>query len=240
MQRKQSLGSLVLALGLLSGQALASGMEPTPEKELEFIPIKDAEFVPASLDLVFQDSEPDTEDTPEEGFLPELPILLDGKLYSAEELQNAEVYLTHYVLDSRSAELNVIQGFRSSEDLKRYLDETGQYPQEGATPENPEVCFAYSQFFVEPGFGGDYFSVCAGQAHPFLGSWDNSISSVSSSRFVSWTVLFDQPNFKGQKLLISRGWSIPRLSEKGWLARSAFWPVWFTWNNRASSVSVLR
>jgi peptidase inhibitor family I36 len=240
MKRTQIIGSLVLALGLLSGPALASGggIEPVPtDKELDPIVNKEAEVFPATLDLAFQDARPESQEKPDEGFLPELPILLDGKLYSAEELQKAEVHLSHYVLDSRSAELDVVQGFRTSEDFKLYLEKTGQMPSE--QPKDARLFCPPAHYWEHGFFGGARFSVWPGQALSNLGGfWNDRISSVWNSPCSSWTVLFEHSNFGGHQLWLGRGWAIPHVGLFGWLGWSGWFPRWYNWNDRASSVIV--
>jgi hypothetical protein len=237
MQRKQLLGSLVVTLGLLSGQAFAS-LEPNPGKELEPIDNREAEVVPATLDLAFQEVRPETDERPED-FLPDLPILLDGKLYSAEELREAGVHLPHYVLDAQSAEMQVVQGFRTADELRTYLERTDQMPSED-DGERHFHCNIRSYFFDGVFYGGPWFSVAPGNALATLGSWNNRISSVWGSPCARWTVLFDHTWFQGRQLWIGRGWAVPNLAVHGWLAWYRWRPYWYTWNNRASSLAVIR
>lgn len=238
MQRKQLLGSLVLALGLLSGQAFAApAMEPTPDKQLEPIDNKEAEVVPATFDLAFQDAKPESDEAPDDGFLPELPILVDGKLYSAQELQDGGVHLSHYVLDSRSAEMNVVQGFRTSADLQLYMEKTGQVPSE--QERKSLLCPIRSYFFEHSFYGGSYFTMPPGSAQANLGGfWNDRISSVWSSPCASWTVLFEHSNFQGHLLWLGRGWAVPAVGLFGWIGWSGWWPHWYSWNDRASSAIV--
>ncbi|AKJ04706.1 hypothetical protein ATI61_101215 [Archangium gephyra] len=239
MQRKQIMGSLVLALGLVSGPALALDLERvSTEKELDPIINEEAEVFPATLELAFQDPSPETQEETKEDFIPELPILLQGKLYSSGELQEAGVHLSHYVLDARSAEMNVVQGFRTAEEMKVYLEKTGQMPSEQPS-ERQYTCTASSNFYENASYQGLRFSVMPGDALGNLGNWDNRISSLQSSSCASWTVLFDHPNFGGRQLWIGGGWSVPRLGSFWFLGINLWWWWrWFAWDNRASSVAV--
>jgi hypothetical protein len=237
MQPKKLIGSLVLALSLVSGPAFAASIEPVPEKDLDPVINKEAKIVPATLDLAFQEPRPESEEKPDEGFLPELPILLDGKLYSAEELQEAGVHLSDYVLDTSSAEMNVLQGFRSPEQMKVYLEKTGQMPSE--QPSDRQLLCPYSHFYEHSWYGGARFSVYPGQAVANLGwFWNDRISSVWSSVCASWTVLYEHPNFGGHRLWLGRNWAIPHVGAFGWLGWSGWFPRWYNWNDRASSVIV--
>lgn len=238
MQPKKLIGSLVLALSLVSGPAFAAGIEPVPaDKELDPIINKEAELFPATLDLAFQDVRPESEELPDEGFLPELPILLDGKQYSAEELQKAGVHLAHYVLDSRSAELNVVQGFRTSEDMKMYLEKTGQMPSE--QPAEARLLCRPAHYWEHSWYGGARFSMWPGQAIGNLGGfWNDRISSVWNSNCSSWTVLFEHSYFQGHQLWLGRGWAIPNVGVFGWIGWHRWFPRWYNWNDRASSVIV--
>lgn len=241
MKRKQLIGSLVLALSLVGGPALAAAIEPTPGKELDPIINKEAEVIPATLDLAFQEPRPESEEAPDEGFLPELPILLEGKLYSAEELQKAEIHLSDYVLDTSSAEMNVLQGFRTPEDLKLYLETTGQMPSE--QPKERQAECPYSNFYEHSEYGGARFSLYPGQAVTHLGGfWNDRISSVSNSSCAGVTVLFEHSYFGGHRLWLGRNWATPNLGAFGWMAWGGWWPArwygWHSWNDRASSVIV--
>lgn len=239
MSFKRLIGSLVLALSLTGGQSLAASVqEPTPDKQLEAIPNKEGEIVPVTVDLAFQDAKPDSDEKIDDGFLPELPILLDGKQYSAEELQKAEVHISHFVLDSRSAEMNVIQAFRTSEDMKAYLDKTGQLPAD-QDKLRQGWCGIPSFFFEHSFYGGSWFAVPPGWGYGNLGGfWNDRISSLWGSPCASWTLITEHSNFNGHRLWIGRGWAVPSLAPLGWIGWSGWWPVWYSWNDRVSSVWV--
>lgn len=238
MTNKTMLGSLVLAASLLSGTSLAASthMEPTPDKELPPVENKEAEVIEASIDLALRDVEISEEEESKEDFLPELPILVDGKQYSASELSERGVVIQHYVLDGRSAELKVVQGFRSTESFKQYLERTGQMP-EDKNSRNSFFCNRPGQFYEHDFYGGSRFSVYPGQGMTSLGGyWNDRISSLWASPCSAWTILFEHDNFGGHPLWIGRGWAVFTLSNKGWMSWRGWRPVWNSWDNRASSV----
>jgi hypothetical protein len=238
--KKKLLGSLVLAIALTGGQTFASSMEPVPEKELEELPLEEVEAQRVTVDLAFKDVEPSDDEAKDEEFLPDLPVLVDGKLYSAEELEKAGIQLPHYVLDSNAAEQDVLLGFRDSESLKVYLEKTGQMPSNEPQEKSALLCWfrppAY--FFDGTSYTGRYFTLRPGFGHANLGSWDNRISSIRGTRCGHWTLLTEFANYQGRRLWLGSSWAVPNLSS--YRIYPYFWPWWFrqTWNNRASSVMV--
>ncbi|HEX5754001.1 MAG TPA: hypothetical protein VFZ09_47905 [Archangium sp.] len=238
ISKNKFLGSLLLAISLTGGQALASSIEPVPDQELEEVPLTDSEAQPVTVDLAFRDAEPSKEQSMEEEFLPDLPVLLDGKLYSAEELEKAGIQLPHYVLDSNAAEQNILLGFRDAASLKVYLERTGQMPSS-----EPQAAAALPCWFRPPAYffdgtyyTGRYFSVRPGFGYANLGIWDNRISSIRGTRCGRWTLLTELPYFQGRRLWLGASWAVPNLSS--YRMYPYFWPFRQTWNNRASSVMV--
>lgn len=243
MQLKKLISSLVLALSLTGGQTFAANMEPAPEKEEEELPNKEAETEPVTVELAFAEVKPVDEEEPVEDFLPEVPILYNGKLYSADELKKAGIELSHYVLDASSAEQDVMQGFSDAESLKVYLEKTGQLPSNEPQDERSALSCWWSRlpsyFYDGTSYTGSYFTVRPGFGHAFLGGWDNRISSLRSSRCGRWTVLTEYPGYQGRRLWLGRGWAVPNLSSY-YVLPFHIWPWrFYTWNNRASSVMVL-
>lgn len=236
--KKKLLGTLVLAISLAGSQTLASGLEPVPEKEFEELPLEEVEAQPVSVDLAFQRVEPSKEQSKEEEFLPDLPVLLDGKLYSAEELEKAGIQLPHYVLDSNAAEQDVLLGFRDAESLKVYLEKTAQMPSDEPQERSALLCWFRPPAYFHDGayYTGLYFSLRPGFGYANLGSWDNRISSIRGTRCGSWTLLTELPNFQGRRLWLGSSWAVPNLSS--YRMYPYFWPFRQTWNNRASSVMV--
>jgi len=236
--KKRLFGSLLVMLSLSTGQALAGGMEPDPGGEMEPVDVKDGELASVRVAEAFADPDPKLEEEPgEDGFIPEAPILLDGKLYSPKELSDAGVHLAHYVLDERSAEMGVVQGFRSADELQNYLEKTGKMPSDEPT-EAKALCNPFSYFYDGILYSGPYFTVYPGMGYPWLGSFDNRITSVRSTQCGRWTLLTSLPQFQGRKLWLYRNWAVPYLGFYGYITFS--WPffTWNSWNNRASSVAV--
>lgn len=239
MKLKTLIGSLTLASLMVGGPSLAAPYEPTPEHETKPAPIKEAEMVRVPLSAVLRDAEPsDLEKEPEEGFLPDLPILVDGERYTAKEVQEKDIHLAHYVLDDRSAELGVVQGFRTAEELKKYLEGTDQFPSEEPKMQ-PLLCDPYSWFFEHSWYWGNYFTLYPGWGYGNLGGfWNDRISSIWSTQCGRWTLVTEHSNFNGHVLWIGRNWAIGNLSNWGWY--TGWWPFrrWHSWNDRISSVAV--
>ncbi|HEX8818958.1 MAG TPA: peptidase inhibitor family I36 protein [Archangium sp.] len=239
---RKVVGHLVLALSLVGGAAFASGQEPVPPKELEPLPAKEAEIVRVSVEEAFQDAPVETDEESKDELLTDVPILFEGKVYSAEELGREGIHLSHIALDNYSAESRLALGFRTGEDLKRYLEQTGQMPSnepvDGAAAMR---CFPYSSFFFEHAYyGGNWFAVAPGYGHANLGwYWNDRISSVWASGCARWTLLTEHPNFGGHHLWVARGWALNNLSNYGWWTWH-WWRGfrWNSWNDRASSVAV--
>jgi hypothetical protein len=240
MTSKKHFGSLLVASLLASGNVLASGLEPVPPHDTGSIPNREGELVPATLDDVFIDPvRHDNETQVDDSFLPDLPILVDGRKYTAEELRAADIHLAHYVLDARSAELQVVQGFRTSEDLKNYLHATNQFPSLQPRGAQQFNCNPYSVFFEHAGYGGASFSVYPGWTYNTLGSfWNDRISSIWGTQCGSWTLAGEHTYFGGYWLWIGRAWAVYNLSPWGWY--TGVWPFrrWHSWNDRISSVRV--
>ncbi|MCP3058112.1 M4 family metallopeptidase [Myxococcus sp. K38C18041901] len=219
---------------------LPPSQERTPPHQTPATPIPGAQLVQASLAALFTDPPPrDPELQYEDSFLPDLPILVDGVQYTAAQLLQQDIFLPYYVLDDRSAELNVLQGFRTSADLQAYLRATNQYPSEQPTSLQKSTCNPYSVFREHANYGGASFTVPPGWGYSDLRPyWNDRISSLFSTQCGSLTVLFQHVNFGGFRVVFGRGWAIRRLSDWGLYAN--FWPftAWHNWNDQASSVFV--
>ncbi|WP_338864846.1 M4 family metallopeptidase [Myxococcus stipitatus] len=196
--------------------------------------------VPITLAMAFTDPpRQDNEVPPDDSFLPDLPILVDGQQYTAAQIRDQDIFLAHYVLDANSAQLNVIQGFRTSADLQAYLTATNQFPSEQPTALQRAACNTPAQFFEHDNFRGEQLSLSPGWAYRQLGGfWNDRMSSVKSSWCGRWTLLSEHINFDGHKFWVVGGNEIPRLGTGGWY--TGFWPFrsWRTWNDRVSSVGV--
>ncbi|NMO15092.1 peptidase M4 [Pyxidicoccus fallax] len=218
--------------------APASFMEPTPAHETPPNPVPDATLVQIPLSQVLTDPpRHDEESQVEDRFLPDLPILVNGVQYTAEQLRAQDIHLAHYVLDERSAELNVVQGFRTSAELQTYMRSTNQYPSEQPTSLQQALCNQHSVFFEHANYAGASFTVPPGLGLSYVGNtWNDRISSVWGSRCASWTVLGEHINLGGYWLWIGRGWSLNNL--RGWGYYTGFWIFrsWHSWNDRVSSV----
>ncbi|WP_163996763.1 hypothetical protein [Pyxidicoccus caerfyrddinensis] len=240
MKLKTLIGSLTLASLLVGGTSLAAApYEPTPPHDSKPAPIKEAQMERVPLSAVLRDAaREDLEKDPEDGFLPELPILVDGVTYTAEQIREKDIHLSHYVLDGRSAELGAVQGFRTTEELTKYLEATNQFPSE-----EPKVqqlaCDPYSWFFEHAGYWGYYFTLYPGYGYSYVGNfWNDRISSIWSTQCGSWTLVTEHSNYQGHVLWIGRNWAINNLSGWGWY--TGWWPFrsWHSWNDRISSVAV--
>lgn len=242
MTFKSLIGSLTLASILVGGTSFAAdSYEPVPPHENEPKPDGESKLERVPLSSVLRDAKPeDVEKEPEEGFLPDLPIEVDGETYTARELQEKDIHLSHYALDDRAAERGVVLGFRKTEEFKKYLDATGQFPSE----EQPKglqtaACNPYSYFFEHAGYWGNYFTVYPGYGYSYVGGyWNDRISSLWSTQCGRWTVVTEHSNYNGHTLWISRSWALPNLSNWGWY--TGWWPFrrWHSWNDRISSVVV--
>jgi hypothetical protein len=239
---RRVVGHLVLALSLVGGAAFASGQEPVPPKQLEPRPAEKAELVRVPVEEAFQDAAPETEEEPDkEGMLPDVPILFEGKVYSAEELGREGIHLSHVALDNYSAESRLALGFRTGEELRKYLEQTGQMPSdEPADQKAALACGPYHSYFFEHAwYGGNYFAVPPGYGHANLWWWNDRISSVWASGCARWTLLTEHSYFGGQHLWVARGWALNNLSNYGWWTWHWWWGWrWYSWNDRASSVAV--
>lgn len=236
--KKKLLGTLVLAISVTGSQALASSMEPVPEQEFEELPLQEVETQPVTVDMAFREVKPSDEQAKDDEFLPDLPVLVDGKLYSAEELEKSGIKLPHYVLDSNAAKQDILLGFRDAESLKVYLEKTGQMPSDEPQEKSALPCWFRPPAYFYDGtyFTGRYFSLRPGFGHASLGVWDNRISSTRGTRCGSWTLLTEFPNYQGRRLWLGRNWAVPNLSS--YRVYPYFWFFRQTWNNRASSVMV--
>lgn len=243
MRLKRLIGPLALAAGLLGGSALAQQLpEPVPQEELEPKEAEDGELVEVTVDMAFEDADRDSEpEEPGETDLPpEIPIIVDGEQYTSEELAEKDIHISHYVLDQRSVELGAVQGFRTSEDIKAYLEETDQFP--STTPPEgwwPWYCHAF--FFEHAGYSGNWFAVPPGWGYGNLGwFWNDRISSIWGSQCGKWTLVTEHANFKGHKLWIASNLALYNMSWYGWWQGSWWWPwwQWYSWNDRISSVWV--
>ncbi|WP_342380892.1 hypothetical protein NVS55_14590 [Myxococcus stipitatus] len=239
MNLKTVIGSLTLAVMLTGGTALAQNIEPVPPHDTGDLPNKEGKLERVPLSKVLRDApREDIENQPVEGFLPELPILVDGVKYTAKEIQEKDIHLSHYVLDGRSAELAVVQGFRTTEQLKEYFAATGQFPSEQPTGQQLANCNPWSVFFEHSWYGGASFSVYPGWGYPTLGWWNDRISSLWSTQCGRWTLVTEHAWYGGHVLWIGRAWAIPNMGSYGWY--TGWWPFrrWHSWNDRVSSVAV--
>jgi vibriolysin len=219
-------------------KAVCVGAEPPPEPPPS--PIPDVEVVPITLAMAFSDATPrDDEVLVSEGFLPDLPILVDGHLYTAAQIREQDIFLTHYLTDASTEQLNVVRGFRTTADLQAYLAITNQYPSEQTTELRKAFCGWHSEFYEHDNFKGARFTLAPGRAHPTLGGfWNDRISSIRSSWCASWTVYWEHINFEGARRWSVGGNEIPSLRTGGWY--TGIWPFrrWHSWNDRISSVGV--
>ncbi|NTX04243.1 MULTISPECIES: hypothetical protein [Myxococcus] len=239
MKLKTLIGSLTLATLLTGGTAVAQNIEPVPPHETGEIPSRDGEMVRVPLSKVLKDSaREDIEQAPVEGFLPELPILVDGVKYTAKQIQEKDIHLSHYVLDARSAEQAVVQGFRTTADVTKYFNQTGQFPSEQPTGAELGPCNPWSVFFEHSWYGGANFSVYPGWGYNTLGWWNDRISSMWSTQCGRWTVMTEHHYFGGHQLWVARAWAVGNMGSYGWY--TGWWPFrrWHSWNDRVSSVAV--
>ncbi|NTX50970.1 hypothetical protein HUA74_29120 [Myxococcus sp. CA051A] len=239
MKLKTLIGSLTLATLLTGGTAVAQNIEPVPPHETGEIPSRDGEMVRVPLSKVLKDSaREDIEQAPVEGFLPELPILVDGVKYTAKQIQEKDIHLSHYVLDARSAEQAVVQGFRTTADVTKYFNQTGQFPSEQPTGAELAPCNPWSVFFEHSWYGGANFSVYPGWGYNTLGWWNDRISSMWSTQCGRWTVMTEHHYFGGHQLWVARAWAVGNMGSYGWY--TGWWPFrrWHSWNDRVSSVAV--
>ncbi|MCE9672879.1 M4 family metallopeptidase [Myxococcus stipitatus] len=219
-------------------KAVCVGAEPPPETPPN--PIPDVESVPLTLAMAFTDATPrDDEVMPEEGFLPALPILVDGHVYTAAQIRDLDIFITHYLSDASTAQLNVVRGFRTTADLQAYLAITNQYPSEQPNELRQAFCNWHSEFFEHDNFQGARFTLAPGWAHSRLGGfWNDRISSIRSSWCASWTIYWEHINFSGARNWVIGGNEVASLRTGGWY--TGFWPFrrWHSWNDRISSVGV--
>ncbi|MBZ4396999.1 hypothetical protein VZQ01_03940 [Myxococcus faecalis] len=238
MNLKSVMGSLVLASLLSTGAAFAQNIEPVPEHNTGDLPNKEGELARIPLSKVLRDApREDIEQAPVEGFLPELPILVDGVRYTAQQLQERDIHLSHYVLDGNSAAMAVVQGFRTTADLTKYFQQTHQFPSEQPTT-GMAPCNPWSVFFEHSWYGGAAFSVYPGWGYNTLGWWNDRISSMWSTQCGRWTLMTEHSYFGGHVLWVGRAWAIGNMGSYGWY--TGFWPFrrWHSWNDRVSSVAV--
>ena len=239
---RKVVGHLVLALSLLGSTAFAEGQEPVPTKELEARPAEDSKLVRVTVEEAFQDASAETEQEVKEEALPNVPILFEGRVYSAAELVKEGIHLSHIVLDDYSAESRLALGFRTGEELKGYLEQTGQMPSNEPVDQKAALRCGpyYSYFFEHAYYGGNWFAVAPGYGYGNLGGyWNDRISSVWASGCGRWTLLTEHSDFGGQHLWVSRGWALNNLSNYGWwTSHWLFGRRWNSWNDRASSVAV--
>jgi vibriolysin len=216
-----------------------SSYERTPQHQTPSTPIADVQLVQMPLSNVFVDHPPyDDETQPDPGFLPSLPIRVNGVQYTPAQIREQNIHLVHYVLDGTSAQLNVVQGFRTSAELQAYLRSTNQYPSEQPTSLQQVVCNSPTVFFEHANYGGNRFTVYPGWGYSYVGGyWNDRISSVWGTSCGGWTLLGEHANYGGHWLWVGRGWAVRRLSDSGWYP--VIWPFnWHSWNDRVSSVAV--
>ncbi|WP_164014617.1 hypothetical protein [Pyxidicoccus trucidator] len=234
MKLETVVGSLALAAALTGGTTFAQDFAYGMAEE----PPKDEVPVPAQLSLALRDApREDLEPDSDPSFLPDLPILVDGVKYTAQQIEAQDIHLSHYVLDTRSEAMGVVQGFRTTGDLTTYFDSTGQFPSEkptaarGATP-----CWTGTMYYEHPSYVGSYLGLAPGLGFSYVGSRMNDrISSLKSTPCGSWTALFEHAGFRGHVLWIGKGVNVSYLGNYGWYTGTVFWS-W--WNDRVSSTLV--
>ncbi|MFP2925028.1 hypothetical protein ACLESO_07375 [Pyxidicoccus sp. 3LG] len=235
MELETVVRSLALAAVLTSGAAFAQDFaydraEEEPEDEV---------IVPAQLSLALRDTPREApEPVPDDpSYLPAIPILVDGVKYTARELREKDIHLSHYVVDAYAESFGGMLGFRTTDDLTAYFHATGQFPSEKPTAaRGAAFCWAASTFHEHESYVGSYLGLSPGLGFSYVGSRMNDrITSVKSTPCGSWTVLFEHSSFRGYSLWLRGGTNVPRLAVYGWYTGPVFWS-W--WNDRASSVLV--
>jgi hypothetical protein len=231
--RMKLLGFSLLAMGLMVGQRAEAqrleGKELPPDAELGRLTVKEA----------FTDTEPQAEDDDKHGkppveFVPTVPVLVDGVLYSPEELEKHGIKVVRFLLDEESEAKGTLRGFTNAASLQEFLVKQGRMPTD--EPQSPRAASCPSYFYEHWYYGGNWFNMHAGSAYPWLGSWNNRISSVSTT-CASWTVLYSLPFYVNQQLWIGRYTNVPELGRYGYWRWWWGWK-WRSWNDNAMSVAV--
>ncbi|AGC45341.1 hypothetical protein MYSTI_04040 [Myxococcus stipitatus DSM 14675] len=232
----------LLMMCLASSLAFADAQEPIPEHDLEPVP-PDEEIVPALLQDAFSDAEPGLEEALGDDFASEGQFLVGDVLYTAQEIREQGIHISHFVVDDNAAERQAILGFRTTDELQIYLFMTGKYPSEtpqGVQLQCPQVD-SPAYFFMDTAYdtGEGYFALWPGMALSRLGRWNDKISSLWGAPCATWTVIHQHSDFKGRKLWVYRGTAIRSLRWHGFAEWWGPFAYWASWNDRVSSVQIL-
>jgi hypothetical protein len=155
--------------------------------------------------------------------VPQVPVVIDGKLYKPEEISLFDGQRLHFTVGSDG----VLYAFTIAEGLEKFIEEeSDQQALQGSTIGIESTGYGYGHFYWDWWYGGSSLNVGEGIQIGNLGYWNDKISSVRIDPEVYVAYMFEHIDFGGNSFTCRSGSLYPVL----WL---------YGWNDRASSLAVI-